>query len=45
MKHFFTDKSKTCNNILNEKDKIIKDGEQITNKFNKNFANIIKNLT
>ena len=45
MKPFFTAKSKTCNNvILNENDKIIKDGKAITNNFNKYFANIIKEL-
>ena len=42
VKPFFTDKSKTCNNIaLNENDKTIKDGKEIANKFNKYFANII----
>ena len=45
MKLFFTDKAKTCNNIiLNENDKTIKDGKDITNKFNKYFASIIKAL-
>ena len=34
-KPFFTDKSKTCNNIiLNEHDKTVKDGKEIANKFN-----------
>ena len=45
MKHFFKDKSKTCNNlILNEGDKTIDDVMEITNKFNKYFANVIKKL-
>ena len=45
MKPFFTDKSKTCNNIiLNENDNTIKDGKEIVNKFNKYFTNIIKKL-
>ena len=45
MKPFFTDKSKTCNNIiLNENDNTIKDGKEIANKFNKYFTNIIKKL-
>ena len=45
VKPFFTDKSKTYNNIiLNENDKTIKDGKEIANKFNKYFANIIKKL-
>ena len=44
-KPFFTDKSKGCNNIiLNENEKIIKDGKEIANKF-KYFANIIKKLS
>ena len=44
-KPFFTDKSKECNNIiLNENEKIIKDGKEIANKF-KYFANIIKKLS
>ena len=43
VKSFFTDKSKTCNNmILNENDKTIKDDKEIANKFNKYFAAIIK---
>ena len=45
VKPYFTDKSKTCNNIIsNENDKAIKDGKEIANKFNKYFANIIKKL-
>ena len=45
MKSIFTDKSKTCNNIiLNENNKTIKDGKEIANKFNKYLANIIKKL-
>ena len=45
MKPFFTNKSKTCQNIiLTENDKTIKDGKEIANKFNKYFANIIKKL-
>ena len=45
MKPFFTDKSKTCDNIiLNEKNKTVKDGKEIANIFNKYFANIIKKL-
>ena len=45
MKPFFTDESKTYNNIiLNENDKTIKDGKEIANKFNKYFANVIKKL-
>ena len=45
VKPFFTNKSKTCNNIiLNENDKTIKDGKEIRNKFNKHFANNIKKL-
>ena len=39
---FFADKSKTCNNILNENDKTIKDVKKIVNKFNKYFGNIKK---
>ena len=39
---FFADKSKTCNNILNENDKTIKDVKEIANKFNKYFGNIKK---
>ena len=43
VKPLFTDKSKTCNSIiLNENDKIIKDGKKIANIFNKYFVNIIK---
>ena len=43
VKPLFTDKSKTCNSIiLNENDKIIKDGKKIANMFNKYFVNIIK---
>ena len=43
MKPFFTDKSKTCNNILlNENDKTIKDGKEIASKLNKFLANIKK---
>ena len=43
VKPFFTDKSKTCNNIiLNENDKTIKDGKEIASKFNKFLANIKK---
>ena len=43
VKPLFTDKSKTCNSIiLNENDKIIKDGKKIANIFNKYFLNIIK---
>ena len=45
VKPFFTDKSKTCDNIiLNEKNKAIKDGKEIANIFNEYFANIIKKL-
>ena len=44
-KPFFTDKYKTCNNIiLNENDETIKDSTEIANKLNKYFANIIKKL-
>ena len=45
LKPFFTDKSKTCNNIiLNENDETIIDGKEIADKFNIYFANIIKKL-
>ena len=41
VKPFFTDKSKTWNNILlNENHKLIKHGKEIANKLNKYFANI-----
>ena len=44
-KNFYTDKYKTCNNIiLNENDETIKDSTEIANKLNKYFANIIKKL-
>ena len=45
VKRFFKDKFKTCNNlILNEGDKTINDVMEITDKFNKYFANVIKKL-
>ena len=44
METFLTDKSKTCNNKLNENDKTIKDGEKITNKFHKRFEKYYQKL-
>ena len=41
VKPFFTDKSKTYNNItLNENDKTIKDGKQIANKLKERYWNL-----
>lgn len=42
MKSFFTDKSKTRNNIILNENEKTKDGKEIAYKFNKYFANIKK---